>query len=75
MPKKVRQTGNPRVHAELDGYKISINKFGEIRSNLDIDALNHFLNRKVDDKKLRHRADLDKIRGVDNYENDDNQST
>jgi hypothetical protein len=45
----------PRVHKDLQGFDISINSFGEITSSIDIDKINEFLNRHVDDKKLRGR--------------------
>ncbi|RYC67435.1 MULTISPECIES: hypothetical protein [Spirosoma] len=48
----------PRVHKELEGFDIQINSFGEITTSFDIDRINQFLNRTVDDKKLRHRTDL-----------------
>jgi len=53
---------NPRVHKDLKGFNISINSFGEITSTIDIDKINQFLNKHVDDKKLRSRdedTDLD----------------
>ncbi len=43
----------PRVHKDLDGFDIKINSFGEINSSIDIDRINQFLNKHVDDKKLR----------------------
>jgi putative NADH-flavin reductase len=43
----------PRVHKELEGFDIKINSFGEINSSINIDKLNEFLNKHVDDKKLR----------------------
>ncbi|WP_128547595.1 hypothetical protein [Larkinella soli] len=48
----------PRVHKELEGFDIKINTFGEITTSYDIDKINEFLNKTVDDKKLRHRKDL-----------------
>ncbi|WP_234735883.1 hypothetical protein [Tellurirhabdus bombi] len=48
----------PRVHKELEGFDIKINTFGEITNSYDIDRINAFLNKTVDDKKLRHRKDL-----------------
>ena len=48
----------PRVHKELEGFDIQINSFGEITTSFDIDKINQFLNKTVDDKKLRHRTDL-----------------
>jgi hypothetical protein len=50
----------PKVHKDLHGFNIKINTFGEISSTIDIDEINKFLNRTVDDKKLRHRDDLEK---------------
>ena len=58
-PKKNKP--KPRVHKELQGFDISIDSFGEIKSTYDIDKINAFLNKKVDDKKLRDRDDLDDI--------------
>ncbi len=57
MPKKKPQEGNPQVNKALEGYEIHINEFGEIKSNLNIDKLNEFLNKNVDDKKLKERKE------------------
>ncbi len=48
-----------KVNPELDGFDIKIDSFGEIKSNLNIDQINQFLNRNVEDKKLKDRDDLD----------------
>jgi hypothetical protein len=48
----------PRVHKELDGFDIKINSFGEITTTFDMDRINAFLNKNVDDKKLRDREDI-----------------
>lgn len=53
----------PRVHQELEGFNIEINSFGEIVTSFEIDKINQFLNRTVDDKKLRHRDDLQALKG------------
>jgi hypothetical protein len=61
MAKKTTKPKNkelPRVHKELDGFDIEINSFGEISTSFSIDRINEFLNKNVDDKKLRHRKDL-----------------
>ena len=50
---------NPKVNPELEGFDVRIDSFGEIKSNLNIDKINEFLNRNVDDKKLRDREDLE----------------
>jgi hypothetical protein len=55
--KKKPVTGKPKVNPELEGFDISINSFGEIKANYDLDKLNEFLNKNVDDKKLRDRND------------------
>jgi hypothetical protein len=48
----------PRVHKDLEGFDIKINSFGEINTSFDMDKINEFLNRNVDDKKLRDREDI-----------------
>jgi hypothetical protein len=48
----------PRVHKDLDGFDIKINSFGEITTSFDMDRINAFLNKNVDDKKLRDREDI-----------------
>ncbi|GJM30074.1 MAG: hypothetical protein DHS20C17_27090 [Cyclobacteriaceae bacterium] len=52
-PKKDKEE-KPRVNKELEGFDIEIDAFGEIKTNYDINKINEFLNREVDDKKLRH---------------------
>lgn len=52
----------PRVHKELSGFDISIDQFGEIRSNTNIEKINEFLNENVDDKKLAEREDYDEMK-------------
>lgn len=48
---------------ELDGLELNIDSFGEIHKTLPIDKINEFLNKKVDDKKLRDRDDLEGLKG------------
>ena len=50
--------GKAKVHDELTGFDVSINAFGEIKSNVSIEKINDFLNRNVEDKKLKDREDL-----------------
>lgn len=57
MAKKKDEKKKPNVHSELEGMDIQINSFGEISSNIDIDKINAFLNKNVDDKKLKERDD------------------
>jgi len=54
-----KKQGKPRVHKELDGLEVSINQFGELKSNMNIEKINEFLNKNVDDKKLADRDDFD----------------
>lgn len=53
----------PKVHKDLEGFDISIDTFGEIKSNTNIEKINEFLNRNVDDKKLAERDDYTEIKG------------
>jgi hypothetical protein len=57
--KKNKENKKPKVHKDLEGFEISINSFGEIQRNMDVDKINKFLNKTVDDKKLRDRDELD----------------
>ncbi|AMQ55605.1 hypothetical protein [Algoriphagus sanaruensis] len=58
MTKKKKKTEEPKVHEELKGFKMEVNSFGEISSTLSIDKINEFLNKNVEDKKLKDREDL-----------------
>ncbi len=55
----------PRVHKDLDGLEVSIDTFGEIKSNMNIEKINEFLNKNVDDKKLVEREDYDEMKKGD----------
>ena len=57
---KDKKEEKPRVHKDLDGFDIKINSFGEIQMNYDVDKLNQFLNKNVDDKKLREQDEDEK---------------
>jgi len=56
--KKGNQEEKAKVAEELDGLSVNIDRFGEIQNSLSIDKINEFLNKNVDDKKLRDRDDL-----------------
>jgi hypothetical protein len=61
--KKPEKTGpKPRVHKDLHGFEVSIDQFGELRSNMNIEKINEFLNQNVDDKKLAEREDYDDLK-------------
>ncbi|WP_420317761.1 hypothetical protein [Ekhidna sp.] len=51
-----------RVHKDLDGLELNVDSFGEISSNMPIDKLNKFLNKNVEDKKLKDREDIDDLK-------------
>lgn len=55
MAKKKKKEEDPKVHEELKGFKMEINSFGEISSSFSIDKINEFLNKNVEDKKLKDR--------------------
>lgn len=59
MAKKKKKDTDPKVHEDLKGFKMDINSFGEISSSFSIDKINEFLNKNVEDKKLKDRDDLD----------------
>lgn len=60
--KVVKATPKPRVHSELKGFEVSIDQFGELKSNMNIEKINEFLNQNVDDKKLAERDDYEEMK-------------
>lgn len=62
MAKKSKKEETPKVHKDLEGFKMNINSFGEISSSFAIDKINEFLNKNVEDKKLKDREDIDDIK-------------
>lgn len=53
MPKKMKNSGKPTVHEELQGFDIRIDEFGEMKTSFEVDKINAFLNENVEDKKLK----------------------
>ncbi len=51
-----------KVHKDLDGLNLSVDQFGEIKTNMSVDDLNKFLNKNVEDKKLKDREDIDDLK-------------
>lgn len=51
-----------KVHRDLDGLDLSVDSFGEIKSSMPIDQINKFLNKNVEDKKLKDRDDLEDLK-------------
>ena len=62
MAKKPKKEEIATVHKDLEGFKMNIDTFGEISSTFSIDKLNEFLNKNVDDKKLKDREDIEEIK-------------
>jgi hypothetical protein len=62
MAKKEKKPVKPRVHKDLQGLDITIDQFGEIKSNMNIEKLNDFLDKNVDDKKLAERDDYEEMK-------------
>lgn len=62
MAKKETPKKKPRVHKDLQGFEVSINQFGELNSNMNIEKINEFLNKNVDDKKLAERDDYEDVK-------------
>jgi len=56
---KDKSEEKPQVNEKLEGFDVKIDRFGEIKTSFDIDKINEFLNKEVEDKKLRDREDLD----------------
>lgn len=56
MSKENKRKKN-KVNPELDGLNVEIDTFGEIKFNYDIDKINNFLDKNVDDKKLKNLDD------------------
>ena len=52
----------PVVNPDLKGFNVEIDSFGELKTSYDIDKINNFLNKNVEDKKLMERADYKKLK-------------
>jgi DNA replication protein DnaD len=48
-----------KIHQDLEGFDIKINELGEIVSSFEIEKINKFLDKNVEDKKLKDRKDRD----------------
>lgn len=56
-PKSKKDSNQPELHRELEGFTINVNEFGEIRTSMPLDKLNEFLNKHLHDKKLGNKGD------------------
>ena len=61
----------PKVHKDLEGFEVHIDRFGELKSNLDVEKINEFLNKNVEDKKLQEREDYDEIKGEESTDEEE----
>jgi len=57
-----KSSPKPKVHKDLQGLDIIIDQFGEIKANMNIEKLNEFLDKNVDDKKLAERDDYEELK-------------
>ena len=64
--KPSKKQGKPRVHKDLAGLEVSIDQFGELKSNMNIEKINRFLDANVSDKKLEDRPDYEEDKKEDN---------
>lgn len=52
-PKPIKGTPLPDVHPDLKGFDVELNRFGEVDMTISVDELNNFLDKEVDDPKLK----------------------
>ncbi len=57
-----KKQGKPRVHKELSGFEVSIDQFGELKTSMNIEKINSFLDKNVDDKKLLEKEETERLR-------------
>lgn len=60
--KNEKKKDKPTVNPDLEGFNIEIDSFGEIKTTYNIDDINDFLNKNVEDKKLEERDDYDDLK-------------
>lgn len=59
---KAGKKPKPKVHKDLSGFDVTINQFGEIKANMNIEKINEFLDKNLDDKKLAERDDYTELK-------------
>lgn len=60
--KPSNKQGKPRVHKELNGFEVSIDQFGELKTSMNIEKINTFLDKNVDDKKLLEKEENERLK-------------
>lgn len=68
---KKKKRENLKVNPQLPGFDIRINSFGEIQSNYEIDEVNKFLDKNLEDKKLKETKKKGKEEGNDGNKKDE----
>ena len=66
-----KKQAKPRVHKELKGFEVSIDQFGELTSSMNIEKINSFLDKNVDDKKNPDLRPMDNGKETDRHNSDD----
>ena len=54
--KKKKERSKSKSGGKLAGLDLTINTFGKVASNLDVDEINSFLDHSVHDRKLSNRG-------------------
>ncbi len=57
-----KKQGKPRVHKDLSGFEVSIDQFGELKTSMNIEKINKFLDANVDDKKLLEKEEKERMK-------------
>jgi len=52
---KDKEKGKKEEAEKLEDFNIEINEFGEIVTNTSVEKLNKFLNKNLEDKKLKNK--------------------
>lgn len=52
-----KKKNKAKVHKDLEGLNVKVDEMGELSSNLNIDKINEFLNKNVEDKKLNKKEE------------------
>lgn len=60
--KTTKKQVKPRVHKDLKGFEVSIDQFGELTSSMNIEKINSFLDKNVDDKKLLEKEEKERLK-------------
>jgi len=53
---KDKEKGKKEEAEKLEDFNIEINEFGEIVTNTSVEKLNKFLNKNLEDKKLKNKG-------------------